>query len=156
MDFLSFFLPKSWWDEPKTIIVYVLGVISVIVVYFTGKMAQGTLHHLSTIAQQAVTQHQNWAIWTLWFFVLYTLMRVYLFFTRKIQTRKWHVLMFLISLGGLFLLYKTGEHGGKLVYKYGLSTQSQKISVIQTNTIFKKSIKPGHFVQVTVEPKDTN
>jgi uncharacterized membrane protein len=153
MDFLSFFVPENWWNERITIVTYFLGVISVIVVYFTGKMAQGTLQNLSAAAQQAVIQHQNWAIWTLWFFVIYTLARVYLFFTQKIQIRKWHVLMFLISLAGLFLLYKTGEHGGKLVYKYGLSTQSQKVSVIRTNPTFKKYIRPGYFVQITLEFK---
>jgi uncharacterized membrane protein len=130
MDFLSFFLSVKWWNERGTIIIYIIGAISLIVVYFTGMRAEGTLHNLSGVAQHAVNQHRAWGVRTLWFFILYTLARVYLFSTHKIWRPGWHLLMLLISLGGLFLLYKTGEQGGKLVYKYGLSTQPEKVPAV--------------------------
>jgi uncharacterized membrane protein len=130
MDFLNFFLPERWWNERGTMITYVIGVISVVVVYFSGMRAESTIHHLSGLAQHAVDQHQIWALRTLWFFVLYTLVRLYLFFTQKVQRQRWHLIMLLISLGGLFLLYKTGEKGGKLVYKYRVNREEGGKSAI--------------------------
>jgi uncharacterized membrane protein len=140
MDFLNFFLPEKWWNERETMIIYVIGAISLIVVYFTGMRAEGTLHNLSGVAQHAVDQHRAWGVRTLWFFILYTLSRIYLFFTQKIRRPGWHLVMFLVSLGGLFLLYKTGEQGGKLVYKYGLSTHPEKVSVV--NRTPKRNVDP--------------
>src|SRR5699024_2481533 len=76
-------------------------------------------------------QHQSWALGALWFFVIYTLLRLFLFFTKKTKQFKWHLLLFLISFGGLYLLYETGEHGAKLVYKYHVNEKVVKPSSLK-------------------------
>jgi uncharacterized membrane protein len=35
----------------------------------------------------------------------------------------------LIALVGCYFVYQTGEHGGKLVYKYGLGTDLKKMEI---------------------------
>jgi uncharacterized membrane protein len=126
MDFLSFFLPEGWWGEKKTVIIYVIGAISVVVVYFTGKMAAGTLHNISNVEQQAVEHHMQWGLRTMWFFVIYTLIRLALVFTKRMQKLNLHVVMFLISLIGIFFLFETGDHGAKLVFKYEVNAGHAK------------------------------
>ncbi|HYW35316.1 MAG TPA: DUF2231 domain-containing protein [Balneolaceae bacterium] len=151
MDFLSFFLPESWWSERATLITYVLGAISVVVVFFTGQMAAGTLHNISNVAKHAVEEHAEWATWTLWFFVIYTLVRLIMSFMKSIQGLKLHIVMFLISLVGLWLLTETGDHGGKLVYKYGLNTGHQPKA---STTAMKTSPSATDTVTIPLTLKD--
>lgn len=130
MDFLTFFAPEKWWSETMTMITYAIGLISIVVVYFTGSIAAGTLHNISPAVQNAIDLHQSWAAGSLWFFAVYTLLRLYLFFTGKLKQLKWHLLLFLVSFAGLFLLFKTGEYGGKLVYKYHVNEQVKNQSAV--------------------------
>lgn len=133
MDFLTFFVPEKWWNETMTVITYVIGFISIVVVYFTGNMAAGSLHPVSPAVQHAIEQHRTWALGALWFFAIYTLLRLFLYFTGKMSQLKWHLLLFLISFGGLFLLFKTGEYGGELVFKYHVNEKLKQKSVINPN-----------------------
>lgn len=134
MDFLSFFVPKKWWNETMTAIVYIAGLLSTIVVFVTGNMAAGSLHPGSPTVKHAIDAHQAWALRALWFFVIYTLVRLFLFLTDKMKQLKWHILLFLISLGGLFLLFKTGEHGAELVYKFHVNSTLHKPSSISPDS----------------------
>ena len=71
--------------------------------------------------RQAVTVHEEYGEKTRNIFLVVSLIEVgvLVFATRKpALTRALRGLSALVGLGGLFLLYETGDHGGDLVYSY--------------------------------------
>ncbi|MCA1746187.1 MAG: hypothetical protein LC655_00710 [Bacteroidales bacterium] len=118
---ISLFIPEKWWDEAKNTILYVLGGIAAIVAYYTGQAAADTVF-LETEAQSVLTEHADWALWLVWFFGLYILLRIAFHWFSLFEKRSFKVIAFLTVLPGLFMIYETAEYGGKMVFGYGAGT----------------------------------
>lgn len=114
-------LPYDWWDERKSTILYAAGAVSAIAVYFTGQSAADQVF-LETAAQPVLTDHADWALWTVWYFGGYAMVRSVLHRLDWLQRKDIRILAFLAVLPGLFFLYETGEHGAELVFGYGTGT----------------------------------
>lgn len=121
LNLLTFFLPEKWWDEKKTTFIYLLGAISAIIAYFTGRSAADTVF-LPTPAQSYLTDHADWALWTVLFFCIYALIRVAIHKFELFEKKPVQMLIFALALPGLFLLFETGEYGATMVYGYGVGT----------------------------------
>ncbi|MBO6793131.1 MAG: hypothetical protein JJ895_04415 [Balneolaceae bacterium] len=121
MSIASLFVSEKWWDEQKNTLLYILASISAIAVFYTGKSAADSIF-LVTEAQTVLTEHADWALWTVWFFGLYSVLRVILHRFDLINRKAIKVVMVFLALPGLFFLYETGEYGGKMVYGYGAGT----------------------------------
>ncbi|MCP9290556.1 DUF2231 domain-containing protein [Gracilimonas sediminicola] len=121
LNLIAFFLPEKWWDEKKTTLLYVLGSLSAIITYFTGQSAADSVF-LPTQAQSVLTNHADWALYTVLFFSIYSCCRLILHWVDKMKQSATPMLMFLLALPGLFLLFQTGEHGATMVYGYGVGT----------------------------------
>lgn len=121
MNLFSLFLHKEWWDEKKNTIVYVIGLLSAIGVYYSGKSAADSVF-LPTEAQTVLNNHADWALWLVWFFVAYAIIRIGLHYFKLFEKTVTKYLAFLAVLPGLFLLYETGEHGAEMVFGYSAGT----------------------------------
>lgn len=121
MNLISLFIPEEWWDEKKNTIVYVIGSVSAIGVYYSGKSAADSVF-LPTEAQTVLNNHADWALWLVWFFIVYAIVRIGLHYFKLFDKEITKYMAFLAVLPGLFLLYETGEHGAEMVFGYGAGT----------------------------------
>ena len=118
---ISFFISKKWWDEAKNTILYAFGGIAAIIAYYTGKAAADTVF-LESEAQSVLTEHADWALWLVWFFVLYAILRLAFHWFSLFEKRSFKFIAFITVLPGLFMIYETAEYGGKMVFGYGVGT----------------------------------
>lgn len=121
IDFLNLFLPDKWWDDLKSTILYSIGAISAVIAYYTGTWAADTVF-LPSEAQTVLNNHADWAVWTVWFFGLYALLRIAFHWLDIMKKKYLRYVVFITALPGLFLLYQTGDHGAKMVFGYGAGT----------------------------------
>lgn len=121
LDLLNFSLPDEWWDDLKSTILYGIGAVSAIAAYYTGSWAADSIF-LPSGAQTVLNNHADWALWTVWFFGLYALLRIAFHWLDIMEKKSLRYVAFITVLPGLFLLYETGEHGAKMVFGYGTGT----------------------------------
>lgn len=117
----TFFIPSTWWDEAKNTTIFVVGTISAAVTYYTGTLAADTVF-LPADAQSVLTEHSDWAEYLLWFFILYSALRLAFHWFDLFERRAVQVLAFVLLVPGLVMVFETAEYGGKLVYGYGAGT----------------------------------
>lgn len=141
MDLLNFFLPDEWWDDLKTTILYGIGAVSAIAAYYTGNLAADSVF-LPSGAQSVLNEHADWALWTVWFFGIYALLRMLLHWYQKMDQRMIRIGLFVIVLPGIFFLYETGDHGAEMVFGYGAGT-GQLIEQQETTPVTSESLQEG-------------
>jgi len=141
MDLLNFFLPDSWWDDLKSTILYSIGAVSGIAAYYTGTLAADSVF-LPSGAQSVLNEHADWAMWTVWFFGIYVLLRMLLYWYQKMDQKMIRIGLFVIVLPGVFFLYETGDHGAEMVFGYGAGT-GQLIENQETTPGTSDSLQEG-------------
>lgn len=122
-DAAGLILKKFTWLEKSALLLYLLGTIAAGVAFLTGRAASDGLD-IPLIVMRAVNEHADWAEITLWFFIIYTIVRLsFAFGFKLIPFAKIIVIpVVLIGLVGIYFLYQTGDHGAKLVFGHGLGT----------------------------------
>lgn len=119
-DLLALLFRRWDWLRPATVALYVAGGASAVLTYFTGTWAADAVS-VPAEAQPVLTEHSNLAWWTMWFFGVYALIRLGAHLWSKTRGQvAVQGLLFVLALGGSYLLYETGDHGAKMVYKYGV------------------------------------
>ncbi|MEX2346773.1 MAG: DUF2231 domain-containing protein [Balneolaceae bacterium] len=113
------FLKQENWLEKAMLILYTTGSMGLIAAFLSGRQAVETVS-VTGDAIPMVTSHEDWALYTLIYFLVFTAIR---FITWWKQLEKGFVLPVLVvfALGGTGMLWYTGEQGAKLVYKYGVA-----------------------------------
>ncbi|MBU1680627.1 MAG: hypothetical protein KKD86_17525 [Bacteroidetes bacterium] len=127
--FLSLFFKKPGWLSKTTMSLYVIGSLSSIAAFFSGRAAADSLDLPSNVIN-TLTDHADWAEYTMWFFGLFTIVYIifWLFEEKYFKNFAAYIKPFLFIFGfsGLFLVYQTGDNGAKMVYGYGLGTGNIK------------------------------
>ncbi len=126
MDVAGYFLPDSWWDEKKNLILYGISGIAGIGTYFSGKEAADSVF-IEAEAQNLLTEHADFAEYTVWFIGLYALLRIGLYVWDKSDIKPVRVGMTLLSFAGAVLLFQTSDRGAQMVYQYGVGVQKAEI-----------------------------
>ncbi|WP_069132244.1 DUF2231 domain-containing protein [Rhodohalobacter halophilus] len=107
------------WLQNTVIALYSIGSIGLIAAFFSGRQAVETVTVLGE-AVPVVTSHEDWALYTLIFFGLFTALRLYTWW--KDLEKGWVFPALIIpALIGTGMLWYTGEQGAKLVYKHGVA-----------------------------------
>lgn len=119
LDLIRLRFNQQNWLQNTVITLYSIGSIGLIAAFFSGREAVETVTVLGD-AVPVVTSHEDWALYTLIFFGLFTALRL---FTWWKDLEKGWVLPALIipALIGTGMLWYTGELGAKLVYKHGVA-----------------------------------
>ena len=109
----------------SALVILALGVVGSVESVLTGNQAEQLLKVqgvLTSEIHEVIEEHESWATITLWFFVIVLALRVFLTVNKKFIGKLRYVFV-ILSLVGVFLIYKTGEYGGKLVYDHGTGTK---------------------------------
>lgn len=127
-DLLTFFLPQKAkkWGSSTTLSLYVVGALSAIGVYFTGQAAADSVF-MPAEAQSVLNTHADWALLTVWFYSIYTVLRLLaVWLLSHLHRTKVHVVFFILSMVGVFMLYETGGYGAQMVFQHGVGVKISK------------------------------
>ena len=118
-DLVRVWVKKYSWLHHAVLLMYVSGTAGLIAAFISGKQAVETVA-VTGNAVPVVTSHEDWALYTLIFFGIYTSVRLYSWWKdlEKGWTRTAFILPALIGVG---LLWYTGEQGSRLVYQHGVA-----------------------------------
>ena len=103
-------------------LLYVLGTMAAAAAYLTGRAAAQAIW-LPGMAQPVLGEHWDWALRTVWFFAIVTVVRLVLL--RPSRRDPGLTIIAAVALAGLVgigLLLETGDRGGQLVYQHGVGT----------------------------------
>lgn len=120
-DIIGLFSTKFDWIKKSSLLLFFLGTIAAVIAFLTGRAASDGLNIPINVVT-AVNDHADWAEVTLWFFSIYTIIRLLIVFFFKSLKKVIVIPVVLIGLLGIYFLYQTGDHGAKLVFGYGLGT----------------------------------
>jgi len=122
---------KEYLEKTAHIILF-LGVLSAIGAVLTGNQAENVASQWeeqgAIIPFGEINEHKEYANITLWYFAGLLVLRTVLVLKRKFAGFL-RILVVVLALTGLYFVYETGEHGGKLVYKYGVGTELKKAEI---------------------------
>jgi len=99
-----------------------LGVAASFFAVLSGNDAFSAFQLWTKESTDVLNEHQKYATFLLWFSLIICALRFFLTLKKKFKGYKKFVFL-IFSLIILFLVYQTGEHGGKLVAKFGIGTE---------------------------------
>ncbi len=123
---------KSDFFSKAAHLLLLLGVMGLIAAVLTGNQAKDIARLWkesgASIPMKQIGEHEDYANATLWFFAFLLVARTVLVLKKRfVGYLKYSFIV--LSLVGAFLIYETGEHGGNLVYKYGVGTNLKKMEI---------------------------
>lgn len=125
------FSKKDFFSKAAHIILF-LGVLGAIAAVLTGNQAAALMskweNQGAIIQLHAIGEHEDLANTTLWIFTGILVLRTFLTIKKKFTGYIKYIFV-VLALIGCYFVYQTGEHGGKLVYKYGLGTDLKKMEI---------------------------
>lgn len=108
----------SWLPSVATA-VYVVGALATWAALLSGRQAaEGVL--IPVAANALLTDHEDWAERTVWFFSILALVRVAIQWRRLAAPAAVRLGLLVAGLAGTLLVFQTGERGGQLVFQYGV------------------------------------
>jgi uncharacterized membrane protein len=118
-DMARLWFRQQSWLHNAVIALYTTGTIGLVAAFWSGRQAVETVS-VTGSAVPVVTSHEDWALYTLIFFGIFTVIRLWTWWQ---ELEKGWVLPALIlpALIGTGMLWYTGELGAKLVYKHGVA-----------------------------------
>ncbi len=106
-----------------------LGVLSAIAAVISGNQASDIASLWedkgAIIPFGLISEHEEYATITLWYFTGLLVLRTYLVIKKKFKGMFQYMIILLAVIGG-FLIYQTGDLGGRLVYDHGVGTELKK------------------------------
>lgn len=118
-DAASLIFKKHQWLNNATISLFVIGTVSAIITYFTGKSAADNVF-LPPLANPIVNEHSDLALWTVLFFGALTVIKISIMYKLPKANTALKAGIIVAGFTGLGLLGTTAEHGAQLVYQYGV------------------------------------
>ncbi len=107
------------WLRSGAGMLYILGALAALAAYLSGQQA-GDAAAIPPTAHPTLSEHADLALYTVWFFGIYGLLRLFLLWKKPVEKTVVTIIIFLIGLVGMGLLYETAEHGAELVFRHGV------------------------------------
>ncbi|MCG6962825.1 MAG: hypothetical protein LJE95_06080 [Acidobacteria bacterium] len=129
---------QRWLDRTATLL-YVLGAIAAGATYLAGQKAAESLVNVPSSAQPAIYDHEDAAFLTLVFFAVVALFRLLVWY-RDRRAMGWtplgpfRLLVLAAALVGQFLIARTADKGGALVYRDGVAVSAPAPAPTPTRT----------------------
>jgi uncharacterized membrane protein len=102
-----------------------IGVISAVAAVITGNQAADIAERLkvkvTSIPSDLISEHEDFATASLWYFTALLILRTFFVIKKKYKGIIQYVFIILTLIGG-YLIYQTGDRGGKLVFNHGVGT----------------------------------
>jgi uncharacterized membrane protein len=113
-------------------LVLFLGVLAAIAAVLTGEQAHNVASSWeekgAIIQFGAINDHEDYATITLWYFAALLVIRTFVTIKKKF-TGNFKYIFVVLGLIGAYFVFQTGDHGGRLVYKYGIGTELKKAEI---------------------------
>jgi uncharacterized membrane protein len=123
IDISAVLLSRDWLRK-SAVLLYIIGAASAGITFWSGRAAAESVQ-LSAKVEPILSRHENFALYTLWFFGIYAAIRL---LSQLTNYKRWiHAVMTLISIAGQILLFRTADLGGSLVYKHAVAVMLPKI-----------------------------
>lgn len=122
IEFLFFITNKEYFSKTSFLFL-ILGVISAFFSVLSGNQAFECIINWSANSKQIFEQHQYYANLTVWFFTALLLIK-FILFKKYSAKRIIALILFLVSLTGLFFVYQTGHYGGLLAREVTIKTEN--------------------------------
>ena len=112
--------------EYGSLFLLVLGLIGGIASVITGNLEFQELQANPSITQYHIyhiERHSDMATLAMWYFIGILVIKLFILIKKKSGSFIHYGFIILVILGG-YILYKTGELGGLLIYNYGIGTEN--------------------------------
>lgn len=116
---------KNEFYSKAAYVILIMGVVSALAAVLTGNQAEEAAEGLLDKGinfEDVLEAHEEYATFTLWYFFAIFAARTY-FVVKKKFAGSVKIVFAVLAVVGTFLVFETGEHGGELVYKYGVGTE---------------------------------
>lgn len=122
-------LSKKEFFKKAAYLFLFLGVLSAVAAVISGNQASDIASNWedkgAVIPFGLISQHEEFATITLWYFTGLLVLRTFLVLKKKYTGMIQYIFIVLAIVGG-YLIYETGDLGGKLVYDHGVGTELKK------------------------------
>lgn len=130
-ELIAFIIKKDYLEKTAHIILFI-GVIGALGAVLTGNQAENVAslweEKGAIIPFGEINEHQEYATITILFFSALLIIRTFLVIKHKF-TGFLRMTVIILAFVGLYFVYETGEHGGRLVYKHGVGTELKKMEI---------------------------
>ncbi len=118
-DAARLYFKEESWLQKAVLALYATGSVGLIAAFWSGRRAVETVS-VTGDAIPVVTTHEDWALYTLIYFLVFTAIR-FVTWWKELEKGFLLPLLVLIGFGGAGMLWYTGERGAELVYKHGVA-----------------------------------
>lgn len=126
---LALVLKKDFLSKAAHLLLF-LGVVGALAAVLTGQQAEEAFEYWNKQSSELLEEHELYANITLWYFTALLILRTFLAFGKKFVGVIKYVIIVLAAVG-VYFVFQTGDHGGKMVYEHGVGTQ-YKINQMET------------------------
>lgn len=119
---------KTFFQKSAHLFLF-LGVLAAVIAVMSGNQAADIASKLkdkgAIVPLDLISQHEDYATFTLWYFTGLLVLRTYVVIKKKFKGIILYIFI-LLALAGAYLIYQTGEYGGRLVYDNGIGTELKR------------------------------
>lgn len=126
---LALVLKKDFLSKAAHLLLF-LGVLGALAAVLTGQEAEEAFEYWNKQSSELLEEHELYANITLWYFTALLILRTFLTFGKKFVGVIKYVIVVLAAVG-VYFVFLTGDHGGRMVYEHGVGTQ-YKIKQMET------------------------
>ncbi len=120
-EFLGIILKQEFLSKAAHLLLF-LGVLGALAAVLTGRAAEEAFDYWNKQSGELLEEHEMYANLTLWYFAGLLVLRSLVAFNKKFIGVIRYVIL-VLALVGVYFVFQTGEHGGKMVYDHGVGTQ---------------------------------
>lgn len=137
---------KDNWLHKTAVTLYTTGTVGLAAAFLSGRNAIETVSVTGSALPVAAT-HEDWALNTLLFFSIFTIVR-FITFWKDLEKKRILSVFVLLGFAGTGMLWYTGDLGGQLVYKHGVAVGEidrlqQRIETLEQDlSAFRKESGP--------------
>ena len=116
--------------DAMSAVLFVLAGVGALAAFLSGRVAIDSLMVPPHVVPDS-NAHADWGLRAVWVVGLYGILRVVTWRLVPTWRAAVRIPLFLLSLVGLYVVWETAEHGGRLVFQHGLGTAVEATSVVE-------------------------
>ncbi len=120
-ELLGIVFKKDFLSKAAHLLLF-LGVLGALAAVMTGRQAEEAFEYWNKQSSGLLEEHEMYANLTLWYFAVLLVLRTFVSFKKNFVGVVRYVILTL-AMVGVYFVFQTGEHGGKMVYEHGVGTQ---------------------------------
>jgi uncharacterized membrane protein len=121
IELLGIVFKKEFLSKTAHLLLF-LGVLGALAAVLTGHQAEEAFEYWNKQSAALLEEHEMYANLTLWYFTGLLILRTFVAFRKKFIGIVQYVIL-VLALVGIYFVFQTGEHGGKMVFDHGVGTQ---------------------------------